>query len=108
MIQDAQEKVRIVREKPKIDQSRQKSYYDRHHREESFNLDEKAYLRVTPLKGTHLFGIKGKLAPRYIGPFASSLNVEKLPTNWNYPLTSPKFMMSSTSLNSGVASRTPS
>ena len=28
-----------------------------------------AYLRVTPLRGTHRFGIKGKLAPRYIGPF---------------------------------------
>ena len=30
---------------------------------------EQAYLRVTPMKGTHRFGIKGKLAPRYIGPF---------------------------------------
>ena len=35
----------------------------------TFEVDEKAYLRVTPLKGTHHFGIKGKLAPRYIGPF---------------------------------------
>src|SRR3954469_22638694 len=35
----------------------------------SYNLDEKAYHRVTPLKGTQRFGIKGKLAPRYIGPF---------------------------------------
>ena len=30
---------------------------------------EQAYLRVTPMKGTHHFGIKGKLSPRYIGPF---------------------------------------
>ena len=30
---------------------------------------EYAYLRVTPMKGTHRFGIKGKLAPRYIGLF---------------------------------------
>ena len=30
---------------------------------------EKAYLRVTPMKGAHRFGIKGKLAPLYIGPF---------------------------------------
>src|SRR3954467_13368062 len=69
MIQDAEEQVHIVREKLKTAQSRKKSYYDRHHREESFNLDEKAYLRVTPLKDTHRFGIKDKLAPRYIGPF---------------------------------------
>src|SRR4051812_35429969 len=32
-------------------------------------MDEKAYLRVTPLKGTQRFSIKGKLAPCYIGPF---------------------------------------
>jgi hypothetical protein len=30
---------------------------------------EQAYLCVTPMKGTNRFGIKGKLAPRYIGPF---------------------------------------
>ena len=35
----------------------------------TFEVDEKAYLRVTPLKGTHRFGIKGKLAPPYIAPF---------------------------------------
>src|SRR4051812_14436768 len=69
LIQDAEEQVHIVRKKLKTAQSRQKSYYDRHHREESYNLDEKAYLRVTLLKGTHRFGIKGKLAPWYIRPF---------------------------------------
>src|SRR3989337_2460660 len=30
---------------------------------------QQASLRVPPMKGTHRFGIKGKLAPRYIGPF---------------------------------------
>src|SRR4051812_39939730 len=69
MIMEAEEQVRIVLDRLKATQSRQKSYYNRHHRQESYNLDEKAYLRVTPLKGTQRFGIKGKLAPRYIGPF---------------------------------------
>ena len=69
MIQDAEEQVRIIRKKLKTAQSRQKSQYDRHHKAVTFEVDEKAYLRVTPLKGTHQFGIKGKLAPRYIGPF---------------------------------------
>ena len=69
MIKEAEDQVRIVRDQLKAAQSRQKSYYDCHHRQESYNLDEKAYLRVTPLKGTQRFGIKGKLAPRYIGPF---------------------------------------
>src|SRR3954463_9142993 len=30
---------------------------------------EQAYLRVTPMRGTHRFGIKGKLATHYIGLF---------------------------------------
>src|SRR3954464_10322378 len=69
MIKEAEDQVRIVRDRLKAAQSRQNNYYDRRHRQESYNLDEKAYLRVTPLKGTQCFGIKGKLAPRYIGPF---------------------------------------
>src|SRR3954467_13471179 len=68
MIMEAEEQVCIVRDQLKAAQSRQKSYYDHHHRQEIYNLDEKAYLRVTPLKGTQRFGIKGKLAPCYIGP----------------------------------------
>jgi hypothetical protein len=27
------------------------------------------YLKVSPMKGISRFGVKGKLAPRYIGPF---------------------------------------
>src|SRR4051812_36274396 len=69
MIKEAEDQVCIVRDQLKAAQSRQKSYYDRHHRQESYSLDEKAYLRVTPLKGTQRFSIKGKLAPCYIGPF---------------------------------------
>src|SRR3954464_447613 len=69
MTKEAEEQVHILRDQLKAAQSHQKSYYDRHHRQESYNLDEKAYLRVTPLKGTQHFGIKGKLAPRYIAPF---------------------------------------
>ena len=69
MIKEAEDQVRIVRDQLKAAQYRQKRYYDRHHRQESYNLDEKASLRVTPLKVTQCFGIKGKLSARYIGPF---------------------------------------
>jgi hypothetical protein len=69
MIQEVEEQVHIICENLKTAQSRQKSQYDRRHKEVTYEVDEKAYRRVTPLKGTHRFGIKGKLAPRYIGPF---------------------------------------
>jgi hypothetical protein len=32
-----------------------------------FEVGDRIYLRVSPMKGVHRFGIKGKLAPRYIG-----------------------------------------
>ena len=35
----------------------------------SFHVGDHVYLRVTPLKGTKRFHVKGKLAPRFIGPF---------------------------------------
>ena len=34
-----------------------------------YKIGEYVYLKVTPFKGTQRFQGKGKLAPRYIGPF---------------------------------------
>src|SRR3989337_3020766 len=69
IIQQAEEQVRIVHENLKAAQSRHKSNYDRKHKVMIYQPGEQAFLRVTPMKGTHRFKIKGKLAPRYIGPF---------------------------------------
>ncbi|XP_070036440.1 uncharacterized protein [Nicotiana tomentosiformis] len=35
----------------------------------SYMVGEKVLLRVSPMKGVMRFGKKGKLSPRYIGPF---------------------------------------
>jgi hypothetical protein len=34
-----------------------------------FKVGDYVYLKVSPMKGVNRFGVKGKLAPRYIGPF---------------------------------------
>ncbi|WVZ94158.1 hypothetical protein U9M48_040088 [Paspalum notatum var. saurae] len=47
----------------------QKSYSDKRRRPLVFEKDDHVYLRVSPMKGVHRFGVKGKLAPRYVGPF---------------------------------------
>jgi hypothetical protein len=60
MIQEAEEQVRVIRENLKTAQSRQKSQYNHRHKAVAYEVGDKAYLRVTPLKGTHRFGIKGK------------------------------------------------
>ena len=64
MMNDAEEKVRIIRANLKAAQSRQNSYYDKHHKEIHYEIGNKVYLRVSPLRGVKRFGIKGKLAPR--------------------------------------------
>ena len=69
VIQEAEDKVRIIREHLKGAQSSQKAYYEKRHRGVAFQVGEWAYLKVSPLRGTHRFGIKGKLAPRFVGPF---------------------------------------
>jgi hypothetical protein len=59
----------MVRESLKVAQSRQKSYADKRRRDLSFEVGDFVYLNVSPMTGTHRFKVKGKLAPRYVGPF---------------------------------------
>jgi hypothetical protein len=49
-------------------QSRQKSYVDHRRRELSFEVGDFVYLKVSPMRGLHCFKVRGKLAPRFIGP----------------------------------------
>ena len=53
----------------KVAQSRQKSYADRRRRPLRFTKGDHVYLKISPMKGVNHFGFKGKLSPRYIGPF---------------------------------------
>src|SRR5436189_4667490 len=69
IIKEAEEQVAQVRENLKVAQSRQKSYSDNHQRNLEFQEGDYVYLKVSPIRGTRRFQIKGKLAPRYIGPF---------------------------------------
>ena len=50
-------------------QNRQKSYTDNRRRDLEFDLGEKVFLKVAPIKRVTRFGKMGKLNPRYIGPY---------------------------------------
>jgi len=69
MIRGAEEQVAKVRENLKAAQSRQKSYADTRRRPLEFQPENFAYLKVSPIRGTRRFQVRGKLAPRYIGPY---------------------------------------
>jgi hypothetical protein len=59
----------MVRESLKVPQIRQKSYADKRRRDLSFEVGDFVYFKVSPMIGTRRFKVKGKLAPRYVGPF---------------------------------------
>jgi hypothetical protein len=52
-----------------VAQTRQKSYADNRRRPLEFEEGDYVYLKVSPLRGKRRFKVKGKLSPRYIGPF---------------------------------------
>jgi hypothetical protein len=69
LVTEAKDKVKLIQANLKASQSRQKSYADQRRKPLQFQVGAFLYLRVSPTKGVQHFGIKGKLAPRYIGPF---------------------------------------
>jgi hypothetical protein len=69
ILQEAEMQVQVVRENLKLAQPQQKSYADHRRRKLSFQVDKFVYLKVSPMSRLHRFKIRGKLAPRYIGPF---------------------------------------
>jgi hypothetical protein len=69
LVRETEEKVRVIRERLKTAQSRQKSYADKGRRDIQYQPGDFVYLKVSPMKGVKRFGVQGKLSPRYIGPY---------------------------------------
>ena len=69
MIKESEEKVKLIRDRLKVAQSKQKSYAGSKHKEVTYEIGDRVYLRVSPLRGVKCFGVKGKLAPRFVGPY---------------------------------------
>ena len=69
ILKEAEQQVQIIRENLRTAQSRQKSYADTRRRELEFEVGDYVHLKVSPIRGLRRFKVKGKLSPRYIGPF---------------------------------------
>jgi hypothetical protein len=63
------EKVNIAKDALRVARERQKSYADKKRRPFDFKEGEMVMLKVSPWKGIIRFGKRGKLSPRFIGPF---------------------------------------
>ncbi|WMV42223.1 hypothetical protein MTR67_035608 [Solanum verrucosum] len=78
MVHQAMEKVKIIQERLKTAQSRQKSYTDVRRKDLEFEVHDWIYLKVSPMKGVMRFGKKGKLSPRYIGRYRISKRIDNI------------------------------
>jgi hypothetical protein len=57
ILQEAKKQVRMVREKMRVTQLRQKSYADHRRRRLSFEVGDFVYLKVSPIRGLHHFNV---------------------------------------------------
>ncbi|XP_041025395.1 uncharacterized protein LOC121265796 [Juglans microcarpa x Juglans regia] len=69
IIQKTTEKIETIRARMRAAQCRQKSYADNRRRQLEFEVGNKVLLRIAPMRGVLRFGKKGKLSPRFVGPF---------------------------------------
>ncbi|GKD87263.1 putative reverse transcriptase domain-containing protein [Tanacetum coccineum] len=69
LVQETTDKVVLIKEKLKAARDRQKSYADNRRKLLEFEVGDQVLLKVSFWKGVIHFGKKGKLAPRYVGPF---------------------------------------
>ncbi|GJU34479.1 putative reverse transcriptase domain-containing protein [Tanacetum coccineum] len=69
LIRDTTEKIVQIKNRLLTARSRQKSYADRRLKPLEFEVGDMVLLKVSPWKGAVRFGKRGKLSPRYIGPF---------------------------------------
>nr|XP_009794039.1 PREDICTED: uncharacterized protein LOC104240843 [Nicotiana sylvestris] len=69
LVQEAMDKVQLIRQRLLTTQSSQKSYANKRRRYLVFTIGDKVFIQVSPMKGVMQFGKRGKLSPKFIGPY---------------------------------------
>ncbi|GKE10113.1 putative reverse transcriptase domain-containing protein [Tanacetum coccineum] len=69
IVQETTERIIQIKQRIQTARDRQKSYAHLKRKPMGFQLEDKVMLKVSPWKGVVRFGKRGKLNPRYVGPF---------------------------------------
>ncbi|KAL0546159.1 hypothetical protein IC582_016065 [Cucumis melo] len=69
LVQSTNEAIQKIRSRMHTAQSRQKSYADVRRKDLEFEVGDKVFLKVAPMRGVVRFERRGKLSPRFVGPF---------------------------------------
>nr|GEW58661.1 retrotransposon protein, putative, Ty3-gypsy subclass [Tanacetum cinerariifolium] len=69
LVQETTKKISQINDRLKVARDRQKSYADKRWKPLEFSVGDYVLLKVSPWKGVVRFRKKGKIAPRFVGPF---------------------------------------
>ncbi|KAB2629332.1 S ribonuclease [Pyrus ussuriensis x Pyrus communis] len=69
IVEETTQNVQVIKSNLKAAQDRQKSLADRHATDRAYEVGDWVFLKLSPWRGVVRFGKKGKLSPRYIGPY---------------------------------------
>ncbi|GJZ99666.1 putative reverse transcriptase domain-containing protein [Tanacetum coccineum] len=69
LVQETTERIIHIKQRIQTARDRQKSYANLKRKPMEFQVRDKVMLKVSPWKGVVCFGKRGKLNPRYVGPF---------------------------------------
>ena len=78
LIHQTKEVIQLIQKRLVAAQNRQKKYADQARKDMEYQEGEQVLLKVSPWKGLVRFGKKGKLSPRFVGPFEILKRVGKV------------------------------
>ncbi|GKF44294.1 hypothetical protein Tco_0130846, partial [Tanacetum coccineum] len=76
IVQETTEKISQIKDRLKAARDRQKIYADKRRKPLELSVGDHVLLKVSPWKGVVRFGKKGKLAPRFVGPFEITKRID--------------------------------
>nr|GEY82449.1 retrotransposon protein, putative, Ty3-gypsy subclass [Tanacetum cinerariifolium] len=85
LVQDTTKKISQIKDRLKAARDRQKSYADKRKKPQEFSVGDHVLLKVSPWKGMVCFRKKGKLAPRFVGPFEIIKKVGTMAYRLDFP-----------------------
>ncbi|KAK9048621.1 hypothetical protein SSX86_032414 [Deinandra increscens subsp. villosa] len=85
LVHETTERIVQIRNHMKATRDRQKSYADKRRRPLEFKVGDKVLLKVSPWKCVVRFGKRGKLNPRYVGPFEITESIGPVAYRLNLP-----------------------
>ncbi|GJT31110.1 hypothetical protein Tco_0911385, partial [Tanacetum coccineum] len=79
LVQETTDKISQIKDRLKVARDHQKSYEDKRRKPLEFSVGEHVLLKVSSWKGVVRFGKKGKLVPRFVGPFEITKRIGLIP-----------------------------